>query len=154
VATLRWRLTTLGSDVVALVDRIYVIKLFRRRRVARTTMLNALVDMLDVDIKPGWGGLAAIPSVQFVSVVLPQEERLKSFFDLLVGMGFAPRRTFPSDPTGQWEEPPGAPARDPPLPPAPARNFVEVSLAFGAVLPLLQRAHAEREGMRPRSEGT
>jgi hypothetical protein len=142
VSCLRWRLAALAGDTVALIDRVFVVKGYRRRRVARTMMLNALVDVFEAVSKPGWGGLAAPPAIGWVCVVLPQDERLRGLYDLLVGMGFAPRRQFPADPTGQWEEAGVAPA-------AP-RVFVEVALALAAVMPLLQKAQADREGMRPR----
>ncbi len=149
MSTVRWRLAQFGGDTIALIDRIYVVKHYRKRRVARTTILNALVDMLDTRFKPGWAGLAVNPAVAFVSAVLPQEVRLKPFYDLLVGMGFIARRQFAADPTGQWEQPG---ALDPATgsPPAP-RNYVEVSLPFDAVQPLLEKARAAQEGMRPRA---
>ena len=134
----------MGGEVTALVDRLFVVKQYRRRRVARTTMLNALVDVLEAGVKPGWGGLAAPPAIAYVSAVIPQEARLKPFYDMLVGMGFQPRRQFATDPTGQWEDP-AKPADVP-------RTFVEVSLPAAALMPLLQKAQADKEGMRPRAE--
>ena len=122
--------------VVALVDRLYVLKQYRRRRVARTLLLNALVDVHEQAARAGAPG-----PVQFVSVIVPQEQRLVALAELLKGMGFQARRAHTADPTGYWAAPGGG---------APGREYVERALPAAEIVPLLTRAQQAREGVRPR----
>jgi hypothetical protein len=142
VSTLRWRVIqapdapgSAGSANVALLDRLFVLPFYRRRRVARTTLLNCLVDISQVAAASG-------QAIHRVSVVIPSEPRLAPVHALLTGMAFTAFSTSAADLSGVW----GAP---PPGAGAAQRQFVELSLPFASVMPLLQAAHAAAEGVRP-----
>lgn len=133
VATLRWRpcaLDGLGAPPVALIDRLFVLTAYRRRHIARSCLLNCLVDILQ---------MAAAGNLAFsrCSIVVPEEPRLVPVVQLVQGLGFVQhgaRRE--QDPTGMW----GA---------APGRAFVELALPVGNVMAVLQAARAANEGVRP-----
>ena len=141
VGTLRWRVLQLPDGAyTALIDRLYVLKQYRRRRVARTLLLNALVDVHEMCARAG-----AAP-LQFVSVIVPQELRLLPVAELLKGLGFQRRAGHAADPTGFWAAAGAAPRA--------SGDFVELALPVGEILPLLTRAQAAREGVKPRDPGT
>ena len=130
---LRWRFLQLeGGVLIALIDRLFVLKQYRRRRVARTLVLNALVDVHEAASKAGMPGAPGC-----VSVIIPQEPRLLPVAELLGGMGFTRRGVHAADPTGYWSAG------------ADGREFVELALPFAQVVPLLTAAQAAREGVRP-----
>jgi hypothetical protein len=138
VSALRWRPLEInrgaaggGAVVVALVDRLFVHDRYRRRRVARTTLLKCLVDVLQQSASSG------IPFSR-VSVVLPEEPRLIGAGSLFLGLGFqrVGGDPLPADPTGMWGDRPG-------------RTFVELALPVEMLLPLLNAAQAAQEGVRP-----
>jgi hypothetical protein len=132
---LRWRQLALDAGTpaqchVALIDRLFVLPYYRRRRIARMTVLNALVDVLDQGGKTG-------VSYSRVSVFLPEEQRILPMLNVLVGLGFQPfgaKRA--DDPTGMWGAQPG-------------RAFLEIALPAGNVVALLQAAAASNESVRP-----
>ena len=140
VSTVRWRLVQTdavapgeGPTNVALLDRLYVLPYYRRRRVARTTVLNCLVDIYTAQSSQGL-------SVHRVSVIIPNEPRLASTHALLTGLGFTVVGSSGADLTGMWAAPGGA---------GGGRQYLELALPFASVLPLLQAAQAAAEGVRP-----
>ncbi len=120
---------------MALLDRLFVLPYYRRRRVARTTILNCLVDIIQQGSTPG-------VSIHRVSVVIPSEQRMAATHSLFTNLGFAPVGSSTVDITGMWGAAGGAAG-------GAARTFLELALPFASVLPLLQHAQASAEGVRP-----
>ena len=137
-AILRWRPLHLDAGTpaacaVAAIDRLFVLPFYRRRRIARMLVLNALVDVLDQSSKMGGAGLSR------VSVFLPEDARLVPVFHVLSKLGFRQGARLAADPSGVW----GAAAE--------GRSFLEVALPMAEVVAVLHAAHEAGESVRARA---
>jgi GNAT superfamily N-acetyltransferase len=144
VGLVRWRPvdnldapTAAGSVAVALIDRVFVMPSYRRRRVGRVLMLQTLYDIASQSQARGL-------SISRISVLLPEEQRLIPVLQLLIGLGFKNAAKRSDDPSGMWSAAGAAGAA-----PAAPRSFVEMFLNLGDVMPLLQQAQANKESVRP-----
>jgi len=123
VSTARWRVLLIDNQPIALIKRIFVLPICRRRRIARMMLLNILYDIVMQ---------AASRHIPFqrVSVIIPAETRLSKVGALLQGLGFQLVNTSIEDPSGMWGKVEG-------------RNLFEFSLLFPSIMPLLQTANGE-----------